>query len=79
MTPGRRPKLRSASAVEKMGMDHFEGIGEAAFYGPKLDFIVRDALDREWQLGHGTSRLQLCRSGSTLNMWLKTARDSGLS
>jgi threonyl-tRNA synthetase len=32
-------------------MTHFEGIGEAAFYGPKLDFIVRDALDREWQLG----------------------------
>jgi threonyl-tRNA synthetase len=38
-------------AVEKLGMDHFEGIGEAAFYGPKLDFIFRDALDREWQLG----------------------------
>ena len=38
-------------AVESRGMDHFEGIGEAAFYGPKLDFIVRDALDREWQLG----------------------------
>ncbi|NJM71084.1 MAG: threonine--tRNA ligase [Scytonema sp. RU_4_4] len=38
-------------AVETLGMEHFEGIGEAAFYGPKLDFIVRDALDREWQLG----------------------------
>jgi threonyl-tRNA synthetase len=38
-------------AVEQLGMDHFEGIGEAAFYGPKLDFIVRDALEREWQLG----------------------------
>ncbi|HEY9699947.1 MAG TPA: threonine--tRNA ligase [Trichocoleus sp.] len=38
-------------AVEKLGMDHFEGIGEAAFYGPKLDFIFHDALDREWQLG----------------------------
>ncbi len=38
-------------AVESLGMDHFEGIGEAAFYGPKLDFIVRDALEREWQLG----------------------------
>ncbi|TFI51420.1 threonine--tRNA ligase [Mastigocladus laminosus UU774] len=38
-------------SVETLGMDHFEGIGEAAFYGPKLDFIVRDALDREWQLG----------------------------
>ena len=38
-------------AVEILGMDHFEGIGEAAFYGPKLDFIFSDALDREWQLG----------------------------
>lgn len=38
-------------AVKKLGMDHFIGIGEAAFYGPKLDFIFSDALDREWQLG----------------------------
>jgi threonyl-tRNA synthetase len=38
-------------AVETLGMEHFEGIGEAAFYGPKLDFIVSDALEREWQLG----------------------------
>nr|WP_202925209.1 threonine--tRNA ligase [Myxacorys almedinensis] len=38
-------------AVETLGMEHFEGMGEAAFYGPKLDFIVQDALDREWQLG----------------------------
>ncbi|TAE58490.1 MAG: threonine--tRNA ligase [Nostocales cyanobacterium] len=38
-------------AVEELGMDYFEGIGEAAFYGPKLDFIFSDALDREWQLG----------------------------
>jgi threonyl-tRNA synthetase len=38
-------------AVEKLEMNHFEGIGEAAFYGPKLDFIFQDALEREWQLG----------------------------
>ena len=38
-------------AVEQLGMDYFEGIGEAAFYGPKLDFIFSDALEREWQLG----------------------------
>jgi threonyl-tRNA synthetase len=38
-------------AVETLGMNYFEGVGEAAFYGPKLDFIVQDALDREWQLG----------------------------
>jgi threonyl-tRNA synthetase len=38
-------------AVETLGMEHFEGIGEAAFYGPKLDFIFQDVLGREWQLG----------------------------
>jgi len=38
-------------AVQQLGMDHFEGIGEAAFYGPKLDFIFSDVLEREWQLG----------------------------
>ena len=37
--------------VERLDMPHFEGIGEAAFYGPKLDFIFQDALEREWQLG----------------------------
>ncbi len=39
------------SAVVKMNMDYFEAPGEAAFYGPKLDFIFQDALEREWQLG----------------------------
>ncbi|WP_066379309.1 threonine--tRNA ligase [Anabaena sp. CA = ATCC 33047] len=38
-------------AVQELGMEYFEGIGEAAFYGPKLDFIFSDALEREWQLG----------------------------
>jgi threonyl-tRNA synthetase len=38
-------------AVETLGMNYFEAVGEAAFYGPKLDFIFHDALDREWQLG----------------------------
>jgi threonyl-tRNA synthetase len=38
-------------AVQDLGMSHFEAVGEAAFYGPKLDFMFRDALGREWQLG----------------------------
>lgn len=38
-------------AVEEVGLEYFLGIGEAAFYGPKLDFIFEDALGREWQLG----------------------------
>ncbi len=36
-------------AVEARGVTYEVGIGEAAFYGPKVDFMVRDALDREWQ------------------------------
>jgi len=38
-------------AVQALGMDYFEAEGEAAFYGPKLDFIFEDVLGREWQLG----------------------------
>ena len=37
--------------VKNLGMNHSIGIGEAAFYGPKIDFIVRDCIGREWQLG----------------------------
>ncbi len=37
--------------AEAMGLDYFIGEGEAAFYGPKFDFIVRDAIGRKWQLG----------------------------
>jgi threonyl-tRNA synthetase len=36
-------------AVESKHIKYEEGIGEAAFYGPKVDFMVRDALGREWQ------------------------------
>ncbi len=36
-------------AVEGKNITYEEGIGEAAFYGPKVDFMVRDALHREWQ------------------------------
>ncbi|ELS00984.1 threonyl-tRNA synthetase [Xenococcus sp. PCC 7305] len=38
-------------AVQALDMDYFEAEGEAAFYGPKLDFIFEDVLGREWQLG----------------------------
>lgn len=31
-------------------LDYTEGVGEAAFYGPKLDFMIKDAIGREWQL-----------------------------
>jgi threonyl-tRNA synthetase len=38
-------------AAEEMGLEATEEEGEAAFYGPKLDFMVKDALGRAWQLG----------------------------
>ncbi|MBQ3734954.1 MAG: threonine--tRNA ligase [Bacteroidales bacterium] len=38
------------AAAEK-GLNTIEVEGEAAFYGPKLDFMVKDAIGREWQLG----------------------------
>ena len=38
-------------ATLESGLEATTEIGEAAFYGPKLDFMVKDALGREWQLG----------------------------
>ena len=38
------------AAIDK-GLDYVVETGEAAFYGPKLDFMVKDALGRKWQLG----------------------------
>ena len=38
-------------ACREKGMNAREEIGEAAFYGPKLDFMVKDAIGRRWQLG----------------------------
>lgn len=37
--------------ADELELDYFIGEGEASFYGPKIDFIVRDALGRKWQLG----------------------------
>lgn len=37
--------------ADEINLDYFIGEGEASFYGPKIDFIVKDALGRKWQLG----------------------------
>jgi threonyl-tRNA synthetase len=37
--------------VKNSGMDYTEETGEAAFYGPKIDFLVTDCIGRQWQLG----------------------------
>ena len=38
-------------AAKAMNLEHKIEIGEAAFYGPKIDFMLKDAIGREWQLG----------------------------
>lgn len=59
-----RPEVRAGSdevwdraeaalrdAAQKTGLDYTENPGDGAFYGPKLDFVLRDAIGREWQCG----------------------------
>ena len=38
-------------AARKLEVNYLEAPGEAAFYGPKIDFVVKDVIGREWQLG----------------------------
>lgn len=38
-------------AADELGLNYIIAEGEAAFYGPKIDFIVKDAIGRKWQLG----------------------------
>lgn len=38
-------------AAQTLGVNYSEEPGEAAFYGPKIDFVVKDVIGREWQLG----------------------------
>ena len=39
------------SALESSGLDYIHNPGEGAFYGPKLEFVLRDAIGRDWQCG----------------------------
>lgn len=46
-----RAEAQIMEAVEEVGLPYTVEPGDAAFYGPKLDFVVKDVLGREWQLG----------------------------
>jgi threonyl-tRNA synthetase len=46
-----RAQREIKEVADEMKLDYFIGIGEASFYGPKIDFMVKDALSRTWQLG----------------------------
>jgi threonyl-tRNA synthetase len=46
-----RAEAALRAAVQQTGVDWIENPGDGAFYGPKLDFHVKDSIGREWQLG----------------------------
>ena len=46
-----RAEAACISAAESLGVPFVAEPGEGAFYGPKIDFVVRDTIGREWQLG----------------------------
>src|SRR6056297_409542 len=46
-----RAQTEIREAADEMGLDYTIAPGEASFYGPKIDFIIRDAIGRKWQLG----------------------------
>ena len=47
----KKAQDKAISALKKVGADYFISEGDAAFYGPKADFLIKDALGREWQCG----------------------------
>lgn len=46
-----RAQQEIREVADEMELDYFIAKGEASFYGPKIDFIIRDAIGRKWQLG----------------------------
>ncbi len=46
-----RAQREIKEVADEINLEYFIAEGEAAFYGPKIDFIVRDAIGRKWQLG----------------------------
>ena len=46
-----RAEAACREAAESLGVDYSAEPGEAAFYGPKIDFVVKDVIGRDWQLG----------------------------
>jgi threonyl-tRNA synthetase len=47
---GTKPRTSLRDIAKERGADYFEGLGEAALYGPKLDFMAKNAAGREWQV-----------------------------
>ncbi len=47
----KRAEAQLKAVIEAKGVEYIDGLGESAFYGPKIDFMGRDALGREFQAG----------------------------
>ena len=61
-----------AEALRGAGIDYSINAGDGAFYGPKIDFVVVDALKRPWQLATDPARLR--RAARALRPQLRAAR-----
>lgn len=46
-----RAQREIREVADEMGLEYTVALGEASFYGPKIDFIIKDAIGRKWQLG----------------------------
>jgi len=46
----KKAETQLKSVIKKRGVEYIDGLGEAAMYGPKIDFIAKDSLGRDWQL-----------------------------
>ncbi len=46
----KKAETQLKSVIKKRGIAYIDGLGEAAMYGPKIDFIAKDSLGRDWQL-----------------------------
>lgn len=46
----KKAETQLKAVIKKRGVTYIDGLGEAAMYGPKIDFIAKDSLGREWQL-----------------------------
>ena len=51
MRSGTTPRPRLKEACATAGVEYTLNPGEGAFYGPKLEFVLRDAIGRDWQCG----------------------------
>ena len=65
------------SLVKLRGMNYTAEPGEAAFYGPKIDFVVADCIGREWQLGTVQLDYNLPTSDSRWNTSARTTTRTG--